>query len=821
MIKNDHFTCEPWSVREVRLDLDRLGQSESIFALSNGHIGWRANLDEGEPHSIAGSYLNAVYEELPIPYAEPAFGYPEAGQTLVNVTDGKIIRLLVEDEPFDVRYGKLLLHERVLDLKTGLLTRTAEWESPAHRTVRVRSTRMVSLRHRALAAVLYEVEPIDAELDLVIQSELVANEPVGGNQSDDPRAGDAVENPLVAELSATTERGAVLIHSTRRSKLRVAAAMEHIVRGPRGTAIHTESTADDARLTVTSRVRPGERLRLVKFVAYAWSSLRTVPAVRSQVEGALAEALKHGWGGLASAQRRYLSDFWHRSDVELEGDDEVQQAIRFAMFHVLQAAARAEQRAIPAKGLTGPGYDGHTFWDMESFVLPVLTYTAPDCVADALRWRHSILDLARKRASDLGLKGAAFPWRTIRGEECSGYWPASTAAFHINADIADAVLRYVSATGDSRFEQATGAELLIETARLWASVGHHDRAGEFRIDGVTGPDEYSALADNNLYTNLMAQRNLNAAADAVTRNRDVARRLEVTAAEVKAWRKAAAAVYIPYEPDLRIHKQASQFTDHERWDFVHTGPDQYPLFLHFPYFDLYRTQVVKQADLVLAMHLRGDAFTAEEKTRNFAYYEAITVRDSSLSACTQSVIAAEVGHLRLAHDYLAEAALMDLDDLERNVRDGVHMGSAAGAWIAAVQGFGGMRHHAESLGFRPRLPEAIRKLTFRITFLGRLLKVTVDHRRATYTLVRGKPLTFDHYGEPVRVGPGRAVARTIPPITAPPEPKQPPGREPARRDTAAGPRQLRSTSAPLSRRLPSAARPPSRRRPSKRSRAPA
>src|SRR5205807_4328738 len=417
--------------------------------------------------------------------------------------------------------------------------------------------------------------------------------------------------------------------------------------------------------------------------------------------------------------------------------------------------------------------------DMETFVLPVLPYTAPQCVADALRWRHSILDLARARARDLGLKGAAFPWRTIRGEECSGYWPASTAAFHVNADIADAVLRYVSATGDLRFEQTAGAELLIETARLWRSIGHYERSGSFRIDGVTGPDEYSALMDNNLYTNLMAQRNLRAAVDAAVRQKRVARRLKVTGAEIESWRKAANNIYVAFDQDLRVHKQASQFTDHERWDFSHTRPDQYPLFLHFPYFDLYRKQVVKQADLVLAMHLRGDAFTADEKARNFAYYEAITVRDSSLSSCTQAVIAAEVGHLRLAHDYLAEAALMDLDDLERNVRDGVHMGSAAGAWIAAVQGLGGMRHHGDSLGFSPRLPPAIRRLTFRVTFLGRLIKVTIDHRRATYTLVSGRQLRFDHHGTSIRVSPGRAVARAIPPITEPPEPKQPAGREPS------------------------------------------
>ncbi|HET7421402.1 MAG TPA: glycosyl hydrolase family 65 protein, partial [Candidatus Dormibacteraeota bacterium] len=632
----------------------------------------------------------------------------------------------------------------------------------------------------------------------------------------------------------------VLIHSTRKSKLRVAAAMDHEVRGPKRLDASSEVHEDLARFTVAAPVKRGERLTIIKYVAYGWSSLRSAPALRAQVDGDLAIAREHGWDGLVEAQRQFLADFWSRSDVELEGDDEIQQAIRFAMFHVLQSAARAEQRAIPAKGLTGPGYDGHTFWDTESYVLPVLTYTYPGCVADVLRWRHSILDAARKRAADFGLRGAAFPWRTIHGEECSGYWPASTAAMHINADIADAVVRYTTATGDKNFDRQFGAELLIETARLWASVGHHARDGRFRIDGVTGPDEYSAVMDNNVYTNLMAQHNLNGAVDAVKRQPAVARRLKVSAAETKAWRAAAAGMYIPYEPELRIHKQASQFTDHEVWDFKSTKPEQYPLFLHFPYFDLYRKQVIKQADLVLAMHVRGDAFSDEEKARNFAYYEAITVRDSSLSSSTQSIMASEVGHLRLAHDYLGEAALMDLRDLEHNVRDGLHMASLAGAWLAVVQGFGCMRHHGDWLGFSPRLPPTIGRVTFRVTFLQRQIRVSFDHRRVTYTLEEGDAISFHHHGEKIRVARGRPVRRSLARLEPLPEPKQPAGRAPARRHPARkqaraarpsgapaksqisrGVKELRPTSAPRSRRLPSGARRPSRRRPSKRSPAPA
>ena len=304
--------------------------------------------------------------------------------------------------------------------------------------------------------------------------------------------------------------------------------------------------------------------------------------------------------------------------------------MRFGLFHVLQAGARAEGRAIPAKGLTGPGYDGHAFWDTESFVLPVLTYTRPTATRDALRWRHSTMPAARARAHELGLAGASFPWRTIAGEECSGYWPAGTAAFHVCADVADAVERYRAATGDEQFERECGLGLMVETARMWRSLGHYDPSGGFRIDGVTGPDEYSAIADNNVYTNLMAQRNLRAAAASAERHPDLSAVLDVGEEEIAGWRAAADSVVVPYDEDLGVHAQSSDFTMHEEWNFEGTPPARYPLLLHYPYFNLYRKQVVKQADLVLALHACGDAFTDEEKARDFTYYEARTVRDSSL-----------------------------------------------------------------------------------------------------------------------------------------------------------------------------------------------
>jgi len=783
MIEHPAFQIEPWLIRETELDFDRLAQTESVFALSNGHIGLRGNLDEGEPSGLPGSYLAGFYEARPLPYAEAGYGYPEAGQTIINVTNGKIIRLLVEDEPFDVRYGELRRHERVLDLRAGVLRRTLEWASPTGRSVRITSTRLVSFAQRAVAAILYEVEAMDGKTPVVVQSELVANEKLP-DANGDPRATAELASPLRSEYFGDRDTRAVLEHSTRASGLTMAAAMDHVVEGPPGTSSTVESFEDLARLLVTADLVRGEPVRLTKFVTYGWSRRRSPPAIVDQVSAALAEGRHTGWDGLLAEQRSYLDDFWDRADVEIDGDSQLQCAVRFGLFHTLQAGARAERRAIAAKGLTGPGYDGHAFWDTETFVLPVLTYTAPHAARDALRWRKLTLELAQERASSLGFQGAAFPWRTIRGQECSGYWPAGTAAFHINADIADAVVRYQAASEDEEFSSGDGLELLVQTARLWRSLGHHDAAGRFRIDGVTGPDEYSAVADNNVYTNLMAERNLRNAFEAVKCYPQRAAELGVDDEEAAAWRDAAKAMLIPYDKHLKVHSQAEAFTQHEVWDFDATTPEQYPLLLHFPYFDLYRKQVVKQADLVLAMHLRGDVFSNSEKARNFAYYERLTVRDSSLSASTQAVIAAEVGQLELAYDYLCEAALIDLDDLQHNTRDGLHIASLAGTWIGAVAGFGGMRDHDGVLSFTPRLPEALTRLTFRLCWRGRRLLVEVTRGRVSYSLLKGSPMDIVHHGRKATV---KEQAPLIRPIPRPPPGEslsQPRGREPQRRRPA-------------------------------------
>jgi alpha,alpha-trehalose phosphorylase len=771
-------TDERWVLRESTIGLDELAETESIFGLGNGHIGLRGNLDEGEPWARPGTYLNGFYESRPLPYAEAGYGYPEAGQTIVNVTNGKIMRLLVDDEPFDMRYGTVLAHQRELDMRNGVLRRRVEWRSPGHRIVKVSSTRMVSLVQRAVFGIEYEVEVLGSSARVVVQSELVTNE-AGPVASNDPRVAAALDRPLQGIEHDASHSTSYLIHRTQRSGLTMATMMEHLVDGPDRVDVRAEASEDLGRVTFICTLEPHQKLRIIKLVGYGWSSERSVPALRDQVSAALAAAWHTSWDGMLAEQRQFLDGFWETADVQIDGDPELEHAVRFALFHLCQTGVRSETRALPAKGLTGPGYDGHAFWDSEMFVLPMLTFTLRGSARDALMWRHSILPAARERAAQLGFKGAAFPWRTIAGEECSAYWPAGTAAFHVNAAIADAVIRYVAATHDTEFERAYGVDLLVATAQFWASYGTFDRDGGFRIDGVTGPDEYSAVSDNNVYTNLMARRNLRGAADAIERYRD--EHEEICDDEIALWRRAADAMVVPYDQVLGVHPQSERFTEHAVWDFAASEGRQ-PLMLHYPYVDLYRKQVVKQADLVLALYTCGDEFTLDEKVRNFRYYERLTVRDSSLSACTQAIVAAETDHLQLAYDYLGEAALVDLHDLAHNTKDGLHMASLGGSWLAVVAGFGGMRDVSGKLTFAPRIPSQMERLCFNIKWRGSHLRVEVTPTEATYHCVSGRGMALAHYGEIVRLRRGAAEKRPIPAIEDRGNPGQPPGREAQRRE---------------------------------------
>ena len=466
-----------------------------------------------------------------------------------------------------------------------------------------------------------------------------------------------------------------------------------------------------------------------------------------------------------------MDDFWRRSDVQVRDirEDrlkrttvEIQQAIRFNLFHILQASARAEDTGVPAKGLTGQAYEGHYFWDTETYLLPFLIYTSPRTAKNLLTFRYKMLAQARARARQLGHRGAMFPWRTINGEEASAYYAAGTAQYHINADIMYALRKYVQATGDERFLWDCGAEMLVETARLWLDLGFYSdgKGGKFCINAVTGPDEYNTVVNNNAYTNVMARENLRYAAQTVESLRatkpDVYNALvhktALEPSEVEAWTRAAERMYVPYDEKLGIIPQDDDFLDREPWDFRNTPSEHYPLLLFYHPLNIYRKQVIKQADVVLAMFLLDDAFSPEAKKRNFEFYNPLTTGDSSLSSCIEAIIAAQIGDMEKAIRHGMAALLMDLADVGGNVKDGCHIASMGGTWMMLTYGFGGMRDDDGTLSFRPRrAPEENAILRFPLTYRGQMLEVEIGLETVTYALREGECLVIRHETEEIQL----------------------------------------------------------------------
>ncbi|GGG48289.1 glycosyl hydrolase [Kocuria dechangensis] len=776
---NPSFEARDWQVRESSLDPDALGVVESVFSLANGHVGVRGVLEERQPSTSRGTFMSGVYEHHPLSYPEGGYGHPENGQAIIGVADGTAIRLLVDGVPLDVRETPPERHERTLDLRAGTLHRETEWTTPGGRRMRLTSTRLVSLVQRSVTAIRYEVEALDSAVQVVVRSDLIANGTPPQVENRDPRVAEALARPFRARISRCHDTGGVLVHRTRNSGIGVAAAVDHALDLPGGAAVSTQCDDDEVVTTVVADLRPGERVGLVKHLSHARSPQDPADDLRDQALAALDGARRRGWDGLLAEQRALLDEFWDGSAVELDGDPELQLALRFDLFQVLQSAACLSGAPIGAKGLTGSGYSGHTFWDIEGFVLPALALLRPLDAARVLRWRASTLEPARERAEVLGLAGASFPWRTVDGCEVSAYWPASTAAMHVNADISRAFRLWADVTGQD-LTAVGGVEVLVETARVWASMVHRDHDGAVHLLGMTGPDEYTGVVDDNVFTNLMAARNLRTAAEACEAHPERTAELAVAAEELGRWRALADAVHVPYDAVLGVHPSNDGFTTYREWDFE-SRQDEYPVEKHAHYAKIYRRQVVKQADLVLALWWCSDAFTPEQTARDLDYYEQRTVRDSSLSAAVQAVVCARVGHLDLALAYLREAALVDLRDIQDDSGQGLHLASLAGAWLALVCGFGGLRTDGETLELAPRLPERLTRIAFRLRWRGR--RVGVETTREG-TVVR---LLDEGDGElPVRVD-GRAVTVTSArpatvPLTVPrpaaPTPRQPPGRAP-------------------------------------------
>ncbi|KMO44239.1 kojibiose phosphorylase [Methylobacterium tarhaniae] len=774
----DIFPANPWALEAIRYDAklarELTGQAETMFALSNGYLGLRGVVEEGLPVREAGTYLNGFYEHRPIAYGEHAYGFPTVGQSILNCPNGTVLKLYVDDEPFVVPEAEILSFRRTLDFRSGILSRDVRWLTPAGKRLRLRTLRLVSLSHRHLAAIAYELTAEDAEAEVAISSELRNEQPLLTDTAD-PRLAEGFVGRVLHPAGTRSEAlRAVLSYRTRSSGLVLGCGMDHVVAADGSFTPHAACDDDLATVVVRGRLTAGQTIRIHKYLSYHYSDAATPEQIHALTGWTLDRAVETGFASIVAQHRQDVERFWARADVMVEGaSPRTQQAIRWNLFQLMQASERAEGHGIPARGLTGRTYEGHYFWDTEIYVLPFLVYTNPRIARSLLKYRYDMLEKARARARELGHRGATFPWRTINGEEASAYYAAGTAQYHINADIAYALRKYVEISGDEEFLRLYGAEILVETARLWCDLGFFsDRlGGSFCINGVTGPDEYTAIVNNNCFTNLMARENMRYAARTVRRLarehpdcfESLTRRTGLAPDEPDAWETAAERMYLPYDERRQVHPQDDGFLELEEWDFAGTPEDHYPLLLHYHPLNLYRSQVIKQADTVMAMFLLNDQFTPEAKRRNFEYYDPLTTHDSSLSVCIQSIVSNEIGLREKALHYFNFALAMDMSDIGGNMMHGAHIAAIGGTWLALIYGFAGLRDTQGRITFNPCLPDAWSRLRFTLEVRGRRIRIDIDRATATYTLLDGQELDIWHGAESIVLSAAEpAISRPIP-----------------------------------------------------------
>jgi alpha,alpha-trehalose phosphorylase len=761
--KKPIYPFEDWVIRETQFSIDTNYRNETIFTLANGYIGMRGTFEERysgpKNTSFNGTYINGFYEIHDIVYPEGGYGFAKIGQTMLNVADSKIIKLYVDGEEFDLLQGKILFYERVLDMKKGFVERKVKWESPTGKILEVKIKRIVSLNRQHLAAISFTMQPVNFTGKIRFVSAIDGN--VSNiNDSEDVRVGSNLKGKVLKTIDKSVEglKGWI-VQKTQKGNFSYACAIDNVLVADSKYEVSNSLEEDGVKVIVDLEAEKGTSYTLNKFISYYTSKdfdeNKLVALALEEIE----KAKNDGFETIEKEQEEFLNSFWKDADVIIEGDKALQQGIRFNEFHLLQSVGRDGKTNIAAKGLTGEGYEGHYFWDSDIYIMPFFLYTKPEIAKALVMYRYNLLDAARSRAKELGHKGALYPWRTIDGPECSAYFPAGTAQYHINADIVYALKRYVEATNDVDFLYDYGCEILFETARFWEDLGAYIplKGNKFCINCVTGPDEYTALVDNNAYTNYMAKMNLEYAYDIANKMKKevpqkyqkVASKLNLKDEEIVAWKKAADNMYLPYSKELDIIPQDDSFLYKERITVDEIPEDQFPLLLHWHYLNIYRYQICKQPDVLLLMFLQREKFTKDELKKNYDYYEPITTHDSSLSPAIFSILANEIGYTDKAYKYFMMTARMDLDDYNDNVKDGIHAASMAGTWSAVVNGFGGMRVYTNELHFEPRLPKEWNLLSFNVRYKGRKINVKLTKESVVFALLEGEPIEIYCFDEKI------------------------------------------------------------------------
>ena len=717
---------------------ETLARDETLFHCANGYLGVRGCLEEGAMDgtlSVRGTYINGFCEEEEIPYGERLYGFPERKQVMVNLPDAQSVHLWAGGVQAAAWSDAAEGMTRALDFRAGVAERSYQFNT-TRGSLKISITRMASFARKELFVLRYNVTSLDYSGEIRLDS-LLNGDVTNFSDPDDPRVASGTK-PKIMITRRQWEGGCLALQAeTLMSKRSLGCAVLHEMEGNE-PELYGQGNLLAARLT--RDIRPGETLTLTKYCIYSEATEE-----RDTIDRAISlarDAKEKGYAHWLNAQRTYLDDFWRRSRVQIQGDTHTQAYLDLCVYELLCAAGQNGRSSVAAKGLSGEGYEGHYFWDCETYAYPFFLMSAPQMAKKLLDYRYEHLDAARVNARMLGHEhGALYPWRTITGSECSSYYPSGAAQYHINADIAHAFIQYWYATEDIGYLPRI-CEVLVETARLYLDVGHM-RDGLFRIDGVTGPDEYTCIVDNNYYTNAGAA-NTFMEADALCRLLDenggfdaLSERIGVSKEELAAFSAAGNAMYLPMDEKSGICKQDDSFLNKKRWDLNEIPPENFPLLMHYHPLFINRRQVCKQADTVLAHFLYREE-TALIMRRSYEYYEQVTTHDSSLSACVFSMMAARLGDLAAAKRYFQMTVGIDTEDQSGNTRDGLHIANMGGAYLSIIAGFGGMRLDSAGLRLFPLLPDGWTGYSFSLAYRGSRMSVSVNANGCALRILEGE-----------------------------------------------------------------------------------
>ncbi len=739
-----------YKINDLSLDNDELILNETIFHNANGYIGVRSNFEEGYKDgydSIRGSYINGFYDFAEMKQAEKLCGLCEEKQTMLNVADPQGIKLKIEGENFSLFEGEVLESSRWLDMDEGYTARKVVWNSPSGKKVEILIKRMTSFAQLQLFTIEYSVKALNFSGSLEFVSTHIGDVKNYCNPNDPRVAGESFQHLI--PVSAEVEDGvSYIVTNTSKSGLTVCTAVKNVL--SKDGEMTSEVSGHQTTTVIKTDIAENETVTLVKYTIYS-DSIRHEDC-RSDAAAAMERALATPLEEHYASQKAYLKRFWDQSALDIQGDDDLAIATKYNIYQLLQSVGKDQYSNIAAKGLSGEGYEGHYFWDTEMYMQPFFTLTNPEISKSLVSYRYSTLEAARENARILGhKKGALYPWRTIMGKECSGYFPSGSAQYHIDGDIAYSTIAYYLVTKDLDFMAEKGAEIIFETARLWMDTGNFYH-GQFHINDVTGPDEYTCIVNNNYFTNASAQYNLHWAVKFYGMLKEAGKtevidKIGLTEDEVREMERAEKNMYLPYDEELGINPQDDSFLQKEVWDFENTPKDHYPLLLHYHPLYIYRYQVCKQADTVLAHFIYEDAQDLETIRKSFAYYEKVTTHDSSLSTCIYSIVASKLGLEDKAYDYFGDSAKLDLFNLHHNTKDGIHTANMGGNYMAIVYGFGGLRLKESGIYFAPALPQQWDGYTFKIHYEDSQIQVQVKQDESIFTLAEGTPKTIYVYGE--------------------------------------------------------------------------